>query len=46
MPARVRKSRRKAGGYDIVGPNGKVEGWSKTRAKAESSVRIRNRASK
>lgn len=40
MPCKVKAS--KDGGYDIVGPGGKVEGHSDTLGAAQASCRIRN----
>lgn len=40
MPCKVVAA--KGGGYNIVGPGGKVEGHSKTLSQAQASCRIRN----
>lgn len=46
MPATVRKRRKGEGGkpWKIIGPTGRVEGESDTRADAEASARIRTQA--
>lgn len=42
MPCKVKANPK--GGYDIVGPTGKVEGHSDTLPSAQASCRIRNEA--
>ena len=43
MPHGVRKSRSKAGGYDIIDRNtGRKKGHSTTKAKAQASARARD----
>lgn len=45
MPATVRKSRRKGGGFDIVDKtSGKVKGHSATKKSAQKSANARNAA--